>query len=93
MQSRDSQTNLTANPGTPSVFPASGGAGHLTIRTGVPHCRWRADSAVEWMRAVGVNVGRGYYDHVSFVVEENRTGATRTGAFIVGEKAWIVLQR
>lgn len=92
-QNPDCQTTLTANPGTPSVFPASGGAGHLTIRTGVPHCRWRADSAVEWMRAVGVNVGRGYYDHVSFVVEENRTGATRTGAFIVGEKAWIVLQR
>lgn len=92
-QNPDCQATLTANPDTPSVFPASGGVGHLTIRTGVPGCRWRADSAADWIRAVGVNSWRGDYDHVSFVVEENRTGMTRTGAFIVGEKVWTVTQR
>ena len=92
-QNPDCQAALTANPDTPSVFPASGGVGHLTIRTGVPGCRWRADSAADWIRAVGVNSWRGDYDRVSFVVEENRTGVTRTGAFIVGERVWTVRQR
>lgn len=92
-QHPDCQAQLTPHADTPSVFPASGGVGRLRITTGVPGCRWQSSSMVDWIYSVGVNSWNGSFDSVSFAVKENTTGATRTGAFIAGEKAWSVTQR
>lgn len=92
VQNPDCQIQLEALPDSPPVFPATGGTGHLSVRTGTPRCHWHSQGGVEWIRSVGINDWYGDLN-IYFVVSENHTGASRTGRFLVGETVWPVTQR
>lgn len=71
-------------------LPAQGGIGRLLVRFGVPGCHSRDYSEVDWMFLAGVS---SYLSgELNFGVQQNPTGAERTGAIIVGETRWTVKQ-
>lgn len=82
--------SVTWAVGSPSSFPASGGAGSVQVRTRVPRCRWESVSEAAWLRTVGVNSWAGDFD-VSFTVDRN-AGAARVGTLVFGEARWEVRQ-
>jgi hypothetical protein len=88
----DCQIRLEALPDLPAMFPPAGGGGRLRVRTGVPQCRWRAQSQVSWMHTVGVSDWSGDFD-LAFVVLPNTSGAQRTGSILVNETPWQITQR
>lgn len=85
---------LESAPGSPAVFGAAGGIGHLLLHVGTPSCRWRFTSRTDWIRTSGVSQGIGDLPgDVFFVVASNPTGIERTGTVVVGETSWQVTQR
>jgi hypothetical protein len=75
---------------TPAVFPAAGGIGRLLAQFGVPGCRSRDYSDVDWAFLAGVS---SYLSgEVNFGVLRNNTGMPRAGNLVIGETRWPVRQ-
>lgn len=86
----DCQTTISPDANTPAVFPAEGGNGHLFVQFGVPGCRSRDYSDVDWAFLAGVS---SYISHEAyFGVLRNTTGRPRTGVLVIGEARYVVKQ-
>jgi hypothetical protein len=84
------QTTIEPDSKTPALFPANGGIGRLLVRFGVPGCHSRDYSEVDWMFLAGVS---SYISgEVNFAVRPNPSGIERTGAIVLGETRWTVIQ-
>lgn len=84
--------HLDAAADSASIFPSSGGQGHLKVHTATPGCHWLARSTTDWIRPVGVSSWYGDLD-VYFVVAANPDTRQRMGTFTVGETVWTVTQQ
>ena len=86
----DCQATIERDPSTPVVFHAEGGSGRLLVRLGVPGCRARDYSEVDWIFLTGA----GSYNTgvVNLSVRPNLTGIPRVGTIVVGEARWTVRQ-
>ncbi len=86
----DCQTSVDWAPGSPHVFPAAGGTGHLFARNGVAGCRSKDVSEADWITLAGA--GSYMTGEVHFIVAPNPTRVARTGVIVIGEVRWEVKQ-
>jgi hypothetical protein len=89
-QGADCQATVEPDGSTPRVFPREGGVGRLLVRFGVPGCRARDYSDVDWISLPGA--GSYMTGVVNLLVQSNQTGVPRTGTIVVGEIRWTVRQ-
>ena len=89
-QMADCQATIERDSNTPPVFAAEGGVGRLLVRFGVPGCRARDYSEVDWILLPGA--GSYMTGMVNLNVRPNLTGISRVGTIVVGETRWTVRQ-
>ena len=86
---QESGCTVGINPSsTPMVV--GGGPGSFTVTAGVG-CAWTATSTVTWIAITGGGTGSGG-GTVTFNVDPNATGATRTGTITIGSQVFTVTQ-
>jgi uncharacterized protein (TIGR03437 family) len=85
-----SPDNLTIDPvGVTLGFAAADGRVSVTSASG---CGWSATSSVSWLHVTAGSSGSGQ-GFVTYHVDENKSGVTRSGTLVLGARTFTVLQQ